>query len=988
MGQLSRSIAENSNFDLLSPFYLLKIDSLTSRLGEVEVSIPVPEDVLARYSQILILEAWSFGTAFLLDPTAVDVSNGEILFRTSSVSITSNAIDEFYKTVPAGPDFGPPETPVEVGFAVVGCTVPLQQSLRTLATVERLSYEVQMEWITVKGDCSEEDAWYVIRSIARWLQGYKRLGITWPKGQTLTVLVHKLDKPGQFNYLTNNIDLDPESTRDDLTIGHELLHWIHFNNYFKNGDPLRRLWAYVFGATAFVEGVASWAPDYALDEQKSWRPSWDCLSYLQWSPYIIDDGPCPQKECGWLSLNCRYSTCQFAKYAQEFLLFSYARRHGPQAIVEAINRGETQPYDKFWTEDEWEAAMQWILEILVQQQTDWGYAERSDVVRLAFPTWKNGTGELLRTRPSDRLELGPLTAYLAVVHIGSRDWVRYVEVARTPALDTRIRVAVIGKGLKAESQKWYTKGLYKLSDASEAAQFTFAAQERGKIFVLLWRSGSDALNNQASREFVDIYKSLILEIRSEEPVHATLTVEVTPQPVTIRPGGLHAVTYTFRESSGCQVELPERTGQFYTPSGEALTVESGRMTQSITVPARGETSWVDNIYLPPEVASQAKARGLSEVVLRARFYGHDCSNNQVSVSADLRIRIDAGCPDLVVQEIWIEPAQFSANQEVTVWFRAKNIGNADAGGFRIVVSLDGRVIDAGDVHGLSAGKELRGWVTPVIWPDSNCHTVGITLDSMGAIAECSEENNTLSRVFCPAQGCPDLAMEDIWIEPAQFSPGQQLTLWLSARNTGTAPAGPFRIAIRFDGMEIDSATVQGLGAGKAIRGEKDDLLWPSDSNCHTIEVILDPENVVSECKENNNRLSKRFCPSAPPQKPDLVVEKIELEVQSEPPPWTTFNVIVAIRNVGGGAAQGPFKVALYRFEQPVTGDWKFLGETTVSQLAPGESQRWTWCCIGMPDPPPIDWWERLLAIVDPTNNVQETNENNNTLERCFGSGCP
>jgi len=469
---------------------------------------------------------------------------------------------------------------------------------------------------------------------------------------------------------------------------------------------------------------------------------------------------------------------------------------------------------------------------------------------------------------------------------------------------------------------------------------------------------------------------------------AKVAVAVSPASVVISPGGYHMVTYTFRETGGCEVHLLERTVQFFTPGGEPLTPESGRVAQNITVPGRGETSWVDNIYLPPEVASQAKARGLSEVVLRARFYGHDCSNNQVSVSADLRIRIDAGCPDLVVQEIWIEPAQFSANQEVTVWFRAKNIGNADAGGFRIVVSLDGRVIDAGDVHGLSAGKELRGWVTPVIWPDSNCHTVGITLDSMGTIAECSEENNTLSRVFCPAQGCPDLAMEDIWIEPTQFSPGQQLTLWLSARNTGTAPAGPFRIAIRFDGMEIDSATVQGLGAGKAIRGEKDDLLWPSDSNCHTIEVILDPENVVSECKENNNRLSKRFCPSAPPQKPDLVVEKIELEVQSEPPPWTTFNVIVTIRNVGGGVAQGPFKVALYRFEQPVTGDWKFLGETTVSQLAPGESQRWTWCCIGMPDPPPIDWWERLLAIVDPTNNVQETNENNNTLERCFGSGCP
>lgn len=355
----------------------------------------------------------------------------------------------------------------------------------------------------------------------------------------------------------------------------------------------------------------------------------------------------------------------------------------------------------------------------------------------------------------------------------------------------------------------------------------------------------------------------------------------------------------------------------------------------------------------------------------------------------LEVQVEERCPDIVAQEIWIEPAQFVPGQRVKVWFRAKNVGNVAAGPFRIALQLDDETIDYKNIERLAIGSLLADYFESnhIVWPDSDCHAFRIILDDMNAVPECNEKNNIISRTFCPIQGCPDLKMEDIWLEPMTFTSGQKITIWLRFRNVGNMGAGPFRIILLLDGKEIDAGTVNGLAAGGELRGYKDDFVWP-DADCHTIEVRLDPEDAISECQEDNNRLLKRFCPSAAAQFPDLVVENIELEVESYPPPWTTFNVIVTIRNIGSAIAQGPFDVDLYRFEQPITGDWEHIGTTVISQLAPGQSYQWTWCCLGMPDPPPADWWEWLLAVVDLDDTVKEMNEENNAFDRCFGAGCP
>lgn len=901
-GKIARFIAEDPDLDVLSPFYLARIASLNSRLGNLEIHIPVSPAVLARYGAIFVLEIWSNGAAFLRVPSEVDVSNGLVKLATTGVSITSKAIDEFRNAIHTGPDFGPFEVPLDCGFAIVGLENLAQPPLRSHEVVKGLPdcrtivsrdyvwNQCSSDWINVMYQWPglQEQVRELISIVWDCLDRYEDLGITRRKDilgqESLYIWVMETEEP-RFDPSLNQIFLPPWALDRADIVAHELLHWIHFNN----ADPIGRLWGLGFGDTAFVEAVAEWASERILMPDVD-TPLSGAGEHLQWSPFIIDDIPCPQKECEWFGLGpCEVTECQRAKYSQAFLLFSYSRRHGPQAIVDAINRGDPRPYGEFWTEEEWAAALEWLLsaprqggyfEVVLEDLPDEAGPDRktAGAVQYYLPSWTNKKQHFLSTRPGDTLDLGPLTGFLSRFVIGAHSRASLqLKIARAASLDQRVRVVVVAKAWDASLHLIWERR-YELRTSSESVEFTFHPGERGHFHVLLWRGGSDVLGNRDRREFVDIHKKIEVQVSWDALPPSRVTGAVSPNPVTIGPGGYHPVTYTFREGSGCKVDLPERTGQFLTPLGEALTAESGRMAQSITVPAGGETAWVDNIYLPPGIDAEARRRGLDRVVLRARFYGQDCGGRSISVTVDLTI------------------------------------------------------------------------------------------------------------VLQTQQDCPDLAMQRIWTEPESFAPGQRITLWLEAKNIGTSNAGSFRISLLLDGREIDAASVNGLAVGKVLRGYKDDFIWPVDSGCHTIAAVLDSTNAVSECREDNNILAKQLCPSVPPQLPDLVVKSITLRMKSPPPPWTTFDVVVVVENVGGAPAQGPFEVALTQMECPVTGDSWSLGSQTIPRLGAGETYQWTWCCIGMPDPPMADWCAILIGTVDPDNVVRESNEANNSLDKRFGFG--
>ncbi len=108
---------------------------------------------------------------------------------------------------------------------------------------------------------------------------------------------------------------------------------------------------------------------------------------------------------------------------------------------------------------------------------------------------------------------------------------------------------------------------------------------------------------------------------------------------------------------------------------------------------------------------------------------------------------------------------------------------------------------------------------------------------------------------------PDLIVKDIWIEPVEpgaFSPGDTVEVCQTTLNIGEIPARDFLIRIYFDGKLILNDERRGLAPGDYITRCFPRLTWPSDTNYHTIKVVVDATGKVKESNEANNKLSKEF----------------------------------------------------------------------------------------------------------------------------------
>jgi ice-binding like protein/CARDB protein len=103
--------------------------------------------------------------------------------------------------------------------------------------------------------------------------------------------------------------------------------------------------------------------------------------------------------------------------------------------------------------------------------------------------------------------------------------------------------------------------------------------------------------------------------------------------------------------------------------------------------------------------------------------------------------------DLVVQDITLTPSNPVSGDSVTFAATVQNVGNADAGAFTVHFLLDG-VVSLGDreVAGLAADASIT--VTSDAWSAlEGGHTITVTADALGQVAEGNEDNNARSEGF-------------------------------------------------------------------------------------------------------------------------------------------------------------------------------------------------------------------------------------------------
>lgn len=141
----------------------------------------------------------------------------------------------------------------------------------------------------------------------------------------------------------------------------------------------------------------------------------------------------------------------------------------------------------------------------------------------------------------------------------------------------------------------------------------------------------------------------------------------------------------------------------------------------------------------------------------------------------------------------------------------------------------------------------------------------VTVDSNNDVPETDEGNNIATEdVDVPAasvelQGKADLKAVRMVLSPQKdsYAAGEEVFVTVEIANTGEANSGVFNIKWFEDGRVTGYGSFGNLkpGATEADFSHNNKIMWKLTSGTHTLEYVMDADNMVPEKDETNNRVS-------------------------------------------------------------------------------------------------------------------------------------
>ena len=123
----------------------------------------------------------------------------------------------------------------------------------------------------------------------------------------------------------------------------------------------------------------------------------------------------------------------------------------------------------------------------------------------------------------------------------------------------------------------------------------------------------------------------------------------------------------------------------------------------------------------------------------------------------------------------------------------------------------------------------------------------------------------------------DLVVSDITTQPAPPNAADFTTVSIQIKNQGLSDATEtFFLEFYFDGVYQGHVYVDGLEAGDTQTSTWYGILWPGDTNNHTLKGVVDPDNAIAEYNETNNQHPEQFAA------PSLPTGTGTLKIQSNP----------------------------------------------------------------------------------------------------------
>ena len=222
-------------------------------------------------------------------------------------------------------------------------------------------------------------------------------------------------------------------------------------------------------------------------------------------------------------------------------------------------------------------------------------------------------------------------------------------------------------------------------------------------------------------------------------------------------------------------------------------------------------------------------------------------------------------PDLTITNlVWSPTDGIGDGDTVTFTITVENIGTGSTSSdFYVGLEIDGNYIGSQQVSGLSAGNSTE--VSHSWDADAGTHTVKAVVDYYSEITESNETNDERSQAL-PEIPFPDLTVTDItWSPPTDIRHGDTVTFTATVENIGAGnTSSNFYVRFTIDDGYIGHQKVSGgltAGGSSAVN-----LDWIAFEGDHTIKVIVDEYNAITEFNESNNEKSEVLPPiPQPPQ---------------------------------------------------------------------------------------------------------------------------
>jgi len=248
----------------------------------------------------------------------------------------------------------------------------------------------------------------------------------------------------------------------------------------------------------------------------------------------------------------------------------------------------------------------------------------------------------------------------------------------------------------------------------------------------------------------------------------------------------------------------------------------------------------------------------------------------------------------------------------------------------------------------------------------------------------SEPSNEV--ITTPRPELPDLTISanDLIFSNSKPTDGEMVTITAAVHNIGGLDAMEAVVELLVD---TDSKIRKSVSVF-ANSTEKISFAWQASSGTHQIEIVLDPDGLIGEYDETNNRITVSLPPTGgdtpePEPGPDIILTENDISFSPfSPTEGRPVTITANIHNQGNLEANDV--VVEFWDGQPEEAGSTELGARSIEEIPGGGSQQVeiVWDTLGQLGR------NYIYVVVDPENTIQENNENNNLTHKPIDVGSP